>query len=119
MVLSEISLFFVVFQIFLQLPAPEFILGGNFLRVKLFSPRGLKGMDKIDKIRACYQHCSLKYVSGEFMTNSTLRVRFNISEKNYPMASRIISDTIIDSLVKLADPTNKSKKHTKYIPFWA
>jgi predicted HTH transcriptional regulator len=52
------------------------------------------------------------------MSNSSLRKRFNISEKNYPKASRIIADTIDAKLIKLADPLSKSKKYAYYIPFW-
>ncbi len=40
-------------------------------------------MEKEDKIRACYQHCCLKYVSRQYMMNQTLRERFRIPEKNY------------------------------------
>jgi len=76
-------------------------------------------MDKDDRIRACYQHSCLKFVQNEKMTNQSLRQRFNISEKNYPMASRIISDTLETNLIKLADPENTSKKYYSYIPFWA
>jgi predicted HTH transcriptional regulator len=102
-----------------QLPPPEFIQGPNFTRVILFAPRNLRKMEKRDKIRACYQHCVLKYVSGYKMTNATLRNRFQIEEKNYPIASRILADTIKSNLIKDAAPDSKSKKHTKYIPFWA
>jgi len=102
-----------------QLPPPEFIQGTNYTRVILYAPENLRKMDKPDKIRACYQHCVLKYVSGEKMTNSTLRERFSIEEKNYPIASRIISDTINANLIKDGDPNSKSKKQAKYIPFWA
>jgi len=102
-----------------QLPPPEFIQGPNFTRVILFAPRNLRKMEKRDKIRACYQHCVLKYVSGDKMTNATLRNRFQIEEKNYPIASRILADTIKSNLIKDAAPDSKSKKHTKYIPFWA
>lgn len=110
----------VVFQCELyQLPAPEFVTSDNYTRVTLYSPKGNKHMDKQDKIRACYQHSCLKYVSGEYMTNESLRQRFGIEDKNYPMASRIISDTIEENLIKMSDPENKSKKYTKYIPFWA
>lgn len=104
---------------FYQLPAPEFIEADGFTRIKLFATQNLRHMDKTDKIRACYQHCALKYVSGEKMTNSSLRVRFDIEEKNYSMASRIISETINEELVKDADPDSTSKKNAKYIPFWA
>jgi len=104
---------------FYQLPAPEFIEADGFTRVKLFATQNLRHADKADKIRACYQHCALKYVSGEKMTNRSLRLRFNIEEKNYSMASRIISETISEELVKDADPDSTSKKNAKYIPFWA
>lgn len=102
-----------------QLPAPEFIESEGFTRIKLYAPKTLRQMDKDDKIRACYQHCCLKCVSGEKMTNSSLRERFKIEEKNYSTASRIIADTISSTLIKDADPESKSKKHAKYIPFWA
>jgi predicted HTH transcriptional regulator len=52
------------------------------------------------------------------MTNQSVRERFKIAEENYPMASRIISDTIEASLLKDYDPSNKSKKYAKYIPYW-
>ena len=102
-----------------NLPAPDFIAGNDFVKVILFGPTTLRGMEKTDKIRACYQHCCLRFESGEKMTNQSLRERFHIEEKNYPMISRIIADTIADGKIKLSDPTNKSRKHAKYVPFWA
>ncbi|MEO0043323.1 MAG: hypothetical protein RL329_2771 [Bacteroidota bacterium] len=75
-------------------------------------------MDKNDKIRACYQHCCLKYVSNEKMTNQSLRKRFKIDEKNYSIASRIMRDAIDANMIKEEDPDNKSRKYTSYIPFW-
>ena len=102
-----------------QLPAPNFIRGDNYTRAILFSPRPLRLMDKADKIRACYQHACLKYTVGEQMTNQTFRERMDIEEKNYSTVSRIIADTMDKGLVRPADPDNKSKKHIRYIPFWA
>lgn len=102
-----------------QLPAPNFIKGERFLRVVLYAHKTLKSMDKNDRVRACFQHCALKYVSGEFMTNTSLRERFNVSERNYSAVSRIIADTIEAGLIKVHDDTSKSKKFAKYVPFWA
>ena len=102
-----------------QLPAPNFVKGEHFLRVILYAHKALKAMDKNDKIRACYQHCSLKYISGELMTNMSLRERFNISKKSYPMVSRVIADTVEAGLIKDYDIGSKSKKYAKYVPFWA
>lgn len=109
----------VVFECeFYQLPAPEIVIGDNYTRVILFAPLTLRQMDKQAKIRACYLHACLKYVSGELMTNQSLRGRFGIDEKNYPMASRIIADTIERGLVRDYDPESKSRKYAKYVPFW-
>jgi predicted HTH transcriptional regulator len=102
-----------------QLPAPEFIATDNHTKVVLSTYRPLKRMEKSDKIRACYQHACLKYVSGSRMSNQTLRERFKIEEKNYATASRIIADTIAANLIKPSDPESKSKKFATYIPFWA
>lgn len=102
-----------------QLPAPEFIDGENFTRVILYSPKTLREMDKQDKIRACYQHCCLKHVSGSIMTNKSLRERLGVAKGNYPIVSRIISDSLKSNLVKDYDPSNRSRKYAKYLPFWA
>jgi len=111
----------VVFQSeFFQLPAPDFVKTENHFKATLFAHKPLSKMNKDDKIRACYQHCCLKYVAGkEKMNNTTLRERFKIEEKNYPIASGIISDTIEVGLIKPFDPKNKSKRYITYIPFWA
>lgn len=102
-----------------QLPAPKFIEGENYTRVILYAYRTFSQMDKDEKMRACYLHACLKYVQGETMTNTSLRQRFGIAEKNYSMVSRIISEAIKLGLVKEYDAESKSKKHSKYIPFWA
>ncbi|MFM8850035.1 MAG: ATP-binding protein [Cytophagales bacterium] len=102
-----------------QLPAPEIIVGDNFTRVILHGHKTFSDMDKQDKIRACYLHACLKYVSGELMTNQSLRTRFGIEEHNYSIASRIISDTKDGGLVKDYDPENRSRTYAKYLPVWA
>ena len=102
-----------------QLPAPDFIDGDNFTRVILFAPKKLRQMDKKDKMRASYQHCCLKFISGEYMTNQSLRERFIIEDKNCPIISRMMKDAKAEQLIKDYDEDNKSPKHARYIPFWA
>ncbi|GEM52594.1 hypothetical protein EB1_23840 [Empedobacter brevis NBRC 14943 = ATCC 43319] len=53
------------------------------------------------------------------MTNQSLRDRFKIEDQNAAIASRIIKDALEDGVIKLEDPENKSRKYTKYIPYWA
>jgi len=76
-------------------------------------------MDSRDKIRACYQHCCLRYVMNEKMTNQSLRERFKLAEDKSDYASRIIRDTLEAKLIKLDDPASTSKRYAKYTPFWA
>ena len=96
-----------------QLPAPEFINGDNYTRVKLFATKSLRQMTKTDKVRATYQHCVLKYLSTEYMSNASLRLRFGIEDKNYPQASRIIKQAIDDGLI------TEHENSKTYIPYWA
>jgi len=104
---------------FYQLPAPDVRADATHTRVLLFAYQELASMDKKDKIRACYLHCCLLFVSNKVMTNTTLRERFNISEPDTPVASRIIRETLNAELIKLEDPSNTSRKHARYVPFWA
>jgi predicted HTH transcriptional regulator len=85
----------------------------------MYSYKTLNQMDKKDKIRACYQHCCLKYVSNDKMTNQSLRERFKIESKNAAIASRIIKEALKDNAIKEDDPESNSRKYKKYIPFWA
>jgi len=102
-----------------QLPAPDFQAKEKHTKVFMYSFKELNDMDKKDKIRACYQHACLRYISNEKMTNQSLRERFKIEEKNAATVSRIIKDTLKSGLIKDDDPESKSRKYAKYIPFWA
>lgn len=101
-----------------QLPAPRFDVTMQHTKATLFAPRKMSDMDREDRIRACYQHACLRYVSNDLMTNTSLRVRLGIADENYSIASRVIADTIDAKLIKKRDPDSKSKKHAKYVPYW-
>lgn len=109
----------VVFETeYYQLPAPLFETAEGNTRAVLFAHRSLNDMDRTDKVRACYLHACLRFVERNPMTNSSLRERFGIQEKNSAIASRIIRDTIEDEFIRPHDP-NQGKKYAKYVPFWA
>lgn len=109
----------VIFQIELfQLPAPDFRVTDTSTKTILYNFRKLRNMDRSDKVRACYQHCCLKYVSNEKMTNASLRERFRIQEKSASSVSRIIADTISKGLIKYNDPKITTGRYVKYVPFW-
>ncbi len=99
-----------------QLPPPDFRSEGDAMRVKLFAPRRFAEMTMHERIRACYQHASLKYVVGERMKNLTLCDRFGIDQKNAAQASAVIRRTLDAGLIKYADPAHP---RAGYIPSWA
>ena len=101
------------------LPAPEFIKGDNYTKVFIYPKKTFAQMSKEDRIRACYQHCCLKYMEKEPMNNQSFRERMEIEEENAAMISRIIKDSVNSGFIKGFNPESASKKHAKYIPFWA
>lgn len=110
----------VVFQSELyQLPAPLFEVIEDHTRATLFSYRPYAEMDRPERSRACYLHACLKRVNRDFMTNASLRERFGIDAANRAMVSRIIRDTLAEGLIKPADPESDSRRHARYLPFWA
>jgi ATP-dependent DNA helicase RecG len=110
----------VIFHVELfQLPAPKFVTGDNSLKASLYAYKTLLSMNKEDKVRACYQHACLQYVTNKEMTNASLRKRFGVEAQNYPTASRIINEAIKAKLVKPKDPSEASKRNSSYVPFWA
>lgn len=102
-----------------QLPAPDFRVTQDHTTAVLYAPRPFSQMSREDRIRACYQHAGLQWVARNEMSNATLRARFGISGGNAAMASRIIAETLEAGLIKPYDPDNRSRKHARYVPFWA
>jgi ATP-dependent DNA helicase RecG len=102
-----------------QLPAINVLVNENRTTVVMYSYKTINDLDKKEKIRACYQHACLKYVSNEKMNNQSLRERFKIEEQNAATASRIIRDAIEEGVIKKDDPDSKAPKYASYIPFWA
>lgn len=102
-----------------QLPGPDFRVSQDHMVAVLYAHKSLREMDRDDKIRGCYQHAALRCVSNDVMTNSSLRERFGIEQQNYSLASRIIADTVDAGLIRRYDPESKSRKHARYVPFWA
>lgn len=102
-----------------QLPAPDFRAGLQRTVVTIYGPKKFDAMGRDDRIRACYQHCALKYVMSEKMTNQSLRKRFNLPQGKGASASQVIASTIEVGLIKLDAEVGASKKYARYLPFWA
>ena len=98
------------------LPPPDFRVEDNAVRVTLFAPRRFSRMTVEERVRACYQHCVLKFVSGEIMRNATLRGRFGIPARNSSQVSQVIRSALDREWIRMADPQHPK---TGYVPFWA
>lgn len=76
-------------------------------------------MARDDRIRACYQHCVLKYVMSAHMTNQSLRARFGLGESKSAIASQIIAATQDAGLIKPDEAVGSSRRNARYLPSWA
>lgn len=101
-----------------QLPAPLFESPDGFTRAVLFAHKPLSAMDKADRIRACYLHSCLCYVTRKAMTNSTLRARFGVEEHNRAAVSRFIREAVESGAIVPVEPDG-APKLMRYLPFWA
>ena len=102
-----------------QLPAPDFRAGHRRTIVTIFGPRPFEGMGRDDRIRACYQHCALRWVMSERMTNRSLRERFRLPEGKAAIVSQVIAATIDAGLVRPDEGVGGSRRFARYVPFWA
>lgn len=103
----------------LQLPPPDFRVGAHHTTAVIFAHLDFEQMDREARIRACYQHCCLKYVMNSRMTNQSLRDRFKLPAKRSETVSRILRDALDEGKIKLSDSTVKSVRYRSYIPSWA
>jgi predicted HTH transcriptional regulator len=101
-----------------QLPPPLVEVTEVHTRVVLFAPRPLASMERDDRIRAIYQHACLRYVNREPMTNTTVRQRFGIPQRNSALASRLIREAVEAGVITPYDPS-VGFRSMRYVPVWA
>lgn len=102
-----------------QLPAPDFRVGELRTTAVLFAHQDFSAMSKSDRLRACYQHCCLMYVSNQRMSNQSLRARFGVSESKAATVSLVIGAAKEAGLIKTDESDTSSTRYARYLPFWA
>jgi len=100
------------------LPPLKLEEGDNYFKATIYTPKTFADMSNEERLRACYQHATIRYLSNSAMTNTTLRERFKMHEKQRSMVSRLITDAVKSGLIKAKDPNNISSKFAEYIPYW-
>jgi len=108
-VITDVELF--------SLPPVTFMVLDNAFRVVLYSPRKFEKMSQTERIEACYQHAVLQYLSHQTLTNTTLRQRFKVSEKQRNQITNIIADTVNLGRVKRKSQSI-GNKFAEYEPYW-
>ena len=101
-----------------KLPAPKINFYEENIKVTLLAGIPFTNISSEDKLWACYLHACIKQVSGEAVTNSTLRERFGLNESSSASISRLIKDAVEAKLIKPLDPTT-APRYMKYVPIWA
>lgn len=100
-----------------QLPAPLVEVANDYTRVVLFAPRPLSKMNRADRVRAVYLHACLLHVNRKYVTNTSVRGRFGIEEKNSAKASRLIAESLEEGVILPDDPT-APRRLMRYVPWW-
>ena len=101
-----------------ELPPPRFQRPRGFTRVTLHARKKLGELGADDRNWACYLHACLRYLNGDALTNTSLRRRFGIADRNRAMASRLIRSAVKSGAITPESPA-ASRKAMRYIPWWA
>jgi ATP-dependent DNA helicase RecG len=88
------------------------------LRVTLSAPLKFTEMGLGERIEACYQHAVLQYVSSRTLTNTTLRERFKLGEKQRNSITNLIAAAAEAGRIKRKDQ-GSGNKFAEYLPYWA
>lgn len=107
-VLEQVELF--------QLPPPLFRADENSTQVVLYAPRSFAEMTPEERVRACYFHAVLKFLSGDKMKNASLCIRLGIASRNAAQTTAVINKTLAAGLIRVADPDHP---RAGYVPHWA
>lgn len=102
-----------------QLPAPDFRVSELRTTAVLFAHEVFSAMSKADRVRACYQHCCLMYVTNQRMSNQSLRERFGVPESKAATVSLVIGAAKEAGLIRLDESESTSTRYARYLPFWA
>ena len=105
-----------LYQLPAPMPTPKFQMNEDSMQIVLYAPRPFAKMSQDERIRACFYHTVMKYLSGDKMKNSSLCKRFGINKKNAAQVSKVIKKALNEKKIKVAD---KESPRAGYYPWWA
>lgn len=101
------------------MPAPEFHAENDVTTVVLFGERSFDVMTMPERVWATFLHACVKHVASQALTNSSLRARFGLKAEKTTLASATITATMDQGLIRLDPRVGASRKHARYMPFFA
>ncbi|WP_303817184.1 ATP-binding protein [Selenomonas ruminantium] len=101
----------------MRLPAPRMDVYEESTRVTLLSETKFSDLSTRDRIWGCYLHACIKYIQGDYLTNSSFRARFGLKSSSSGMVSRIIKETVNQNLIRPFDQ-DTAPRYMKYLPTW-
>jgi ATP-dependent DNA helicase RecG len=101
-----------------RLPPADIRADGQSTKLTIFGPKSFGELTYEERVVGSYQHASLKFVNTrQGITNSSLRVRFGVAERNSAQISRVLNRAVEVGLLKPSD--NWSARAGSYLPWWA
>lgn len=100
------------------LPPLKFQEIDNSFRVTMYKPKAFAQLSPAERVEAAYQHSIIRYYTSGGMTNTSLRERFGVSEKQRSQVSIVIREALAANRIKFRDPENTAPKFAEYIPWW-
>ena len=90
----------------------------NAFSATLSAPRQFADMAGPERIEAAYQHAVLQHLSSQVLTNTSLRQRFKLPDRQRNNITNLIGDAVDAGRIKRKDGSS-GNKFAEYIPYWA
>lgn len=100
------------------LPPPLFEHSDGGTTVTAYMPRRFADMTPEERIRACFQHAQICHEENEPMSNSSLRARFGLSDKQISQVSIVIREAQDAGKIKPLRE-GQANKNARYVPSYA
>ena len=102
------------------LPVPTVRQSGSGTRVIIQGYASFAEMSQEERVWNCYMHACIMFVNRKQVTNSSLRSRFGLENRdsNTVMVSRVIRAAVDEKLIKPLKADAPPRKMC-YVPFWA
>jgi ATP-dependent DNA helicase RecG len=100
-------------------PAPTFRQETSATTITMFDHLEFADMTTDERVWAAFLHCCIRYESSDRLTNTTLRERFGLGPDKVTVVSQTIAAAVEMGVVKLDPRVGSSKRHAKYVPFFA